>query len=98
MQVFWLKTKIQLPQRSHLKSQTLPIQLTKKLLILTISFILTTQRFDCFLLLKLTDSLPSEALQSLPHIFFSLFHLIFDFFKLGAVISLSWMLLYVYQF
>ena len=32
MQVFWLKMKIRLSERSYLKDQTLLIQLTKKLL------------------------------------------------------------------
>ena len=37
----------------------------------TISFILTTKRFNCPLFLKLINSSKSEALQSLPYIFFS---------------------------
>ena len=32
MQVFWLKIKVQLSERSYLEDQTLLIQLTKKLL------------------------------------------------------------------
>ena len=47
MQVLWLKMKIQLSEHSYFEDQTLIIQLLSEIINATISFILTTERFNC---------------------------------------------------
>ena len=77
MQVLWLKMKTQLSERLFGRPDV-NYSTNKEIINATISFMLTTEQFNCPFL-KLINSSKSEALQSPPYIFFhfSLSYLIF---------------------